>query len=55
MKKLVIFIFSAFLMFGCVDDSGTNISHDNISEDSAVPHPVPTSESEEFPPHAPNI
>ncbi len=44
------------LFFISCGDVETNITHDNVVQNpTTVPHPVPTTDSSEFPPHAPDI
>jgi hypothetical protein len=54
MKNIFFAIVLTLFFAGC-EDNETNINYDNIDPDTSVPHPVPTSNSEEFPPHAPNL
>jgi len=56
-KFLLIFLIPLFatISFSGCDDTVTNTNKDNIVDDTTVPHPVPTSDSEEFPPKPPVI
>jgi hypothetical protein len=57
MKKLLLSTLFILTFIGCGEDGGSGTNYNNIqSEDfNEAPHPNPTSDSEEFPPHTPQI
>lgn len=57
-SRFFILLGVAFFMaisFSACGDSVTSSNTNNIVNENAVPHPLPTSDSEEFPPKPPII